>query len=275
MNTIDDNATSSHDHIKDASRLIILCIKDKRGLKRDSEYRNLLKKFFEKADFEATTHIIADGMGLKVIADKAGESIMIVPNGDETFNHQASFSRSTGKDPHSAKTNFIIISIAIAASFFPNSDALNDPTILTPRRKIDQLIRDFREFCTRLNSERSDELKTLNLLIDDLLVLPDDIPPTADKKKAAISLKRLFTSVLNYYSEIGFIRKITDDGDEIFTAAPRFEFHLREFGLIRIHDLVDQIRHNKPINPPSEIITPDVAFIEGESELNSEETIDV
>lgn len=264
MNLLDEQSTSSNQHIKEASRLIALGIRDRKGLQRDIEYRLLLNKFFENAEFESVAHIVAEGMGLKVIVDKTGLSIIIVPVGDDSFSYQAQLSYKLKKDdPRTAKTNFIIISIAIAASFFPNSDALNDPTILTPRRKIEHLIRDFREFCTRINNERSDELKALNLLIDGLLALPDDTPPTADKKKASNSLKRLFTSVLNYYIDIGFVRKITDDGDEIFSATLRFEFHLREFGLIRIHDLVDQIR-NKPATPQT--TESESEFIENDEE---------
>lgn len=225
---------------KKAARLIALALKDKKGTQRDIELRQLVKEMAEDPIFRDEVNAIASGMGIKFLSAEFGDSIIVVPeNMDSPF--APAFSEikpAKGKD---SQAEFMLITLGIVASYFPSSDLLYDSSRPGQEgRRMEHLIRDIKEFCARIKEENPDLTGQLDRMVDLILATPDFDPSkgTERGRQSSNYMIGMITSVLNYYIEVGFLRMHTDDHGTHYLMLERFEQHLRQYGLLRLDEII-------------------------------------
>jgi hypothetical protein len=229
---------------KKAARLVALGIKDKKGTQRDTEFRELIKQAREDLEFRDIVDLVADGFGVKILSFDDNEDFIVVPSSiDGPFVPNVSFFRSS-RSNQSSKMMFLIMSLSLVASYFPNSDILYDSSRSGKEgRKPERLVKDLKETCEKLRTENEDKTGQLNRILDEILKMPDIIPKANNDKTRGntTSIIGYFNYVLKYYTEIGFLKKYTNENGEHYIIMSRFEQHIREFGLVNLSEVMQSL----------------------------------
>lgn len=234
-----------------AARLVTLAIKDKKGSQRDLELRQLTREMHENPAFRDEVDSVAEGMGVRLLAADMGEQMIVVPEDiDSPF--APSFSEIKPVKGKDSRAEFMIITLGIVASYFPSSDLLYDSSRAGMEgRRMEHLIRDIKEFCARIKEENPDLTGQLDRMVDLILATPDFDPARGAERGRQSSnyMIGMISAVLNYYIDIGFLRRYEDGQGEHYMLQARFEQHLRYFGLLRLDEIIRAVKSGDAEGP--------------------------
>lgn len=223
-----------------AARLVALAIRDRRGTQRELELRKLVREMNNNPVFRDEVDNVANGLGVKLISADFGHDLIVVPD-DVDSPFAPSFSDIKSINGRDSQAEFMLVTLGIVSSYFPSSDLLYDSSRAGEEgRKMEHLINDIRDLCARLKESNPDMTGQLNRMVDNISKMPAFDPAKGmDKSKNTGGyLVSIIHPVLNYYIDIGFLKKYEDSQGEHFLIQSRFEQHLREFGLIELDKIV-------------------------------------
>jgi hypothetical protein len=233
--------TGQEPNVRNASRLIYKALHTTLSPINDSDYRELLALYRGDAEFRRHSEDIAIGMQLQILDASEMRGLIVVPaSRDSRFAVRLSDIRSTGMDVPQ-KAALVLAHIAIAAVFFPTTDALDDDSYTAPPATI-AMCRDAMYGLAKRLKETSD--------------LPPDVPvelapgweaicamPEGMREGLRASPASRAGSVklaLNQLAANGLVRLDRGEEDEAsaaYTATHRLRVQLRELALRRLFEM--------------------------------------
>jgi hypothetical protein len=201
--------TMSRDSAWHAGRLIQWGLRPLARPAQESEYRELVERYFDEGAFRILVRELADGLGLKVL-DVSEHGVVFAPVDDSVFALKpADFRPGASK----AEDRLLdgLAQVAIASTVFPRARDLDeDPDIVRPPVTVDEVEAQLRQLCERLAEEARSS--------------PD--PNAADERRGLIEAWRVYMQRLETLE--------TRDSRRAMRATRRvIEFsldRLREFG---------------------------------------------
>jgi hypothetical protein len=132
-----------------AGRLIQWGLRVKERPALQAEYKELLDRYQDRADFRDLVTNVADGMGLRVL-DWGEHGIVFGPSSDSVFAVTGATFR-TGRNDVDERLLDGLIQVAIAATVFPTPQELEeDVTVARPPVYVDEVDETLRRMCDEL-----------------------------------------------------------------------------------------------------------------------------
>jgi hypothetical protein len=233
--------TGQEPSVRNASRLIYKALHTSLSPINDSDYRELLALYRADAEFRRHSEEIAIGMQLQILDASEMRGLIVVPASRESrFAVRLADIRNTGMDVPQ-KAALVLAHIAIAAVFFPTTDALDDDNY-TPSPATTAMCRD--------------TMYSLAKRLKDASELPTDIPVDLapgweaicampegmreGQRASPASRAGVVKLALNQMYAHGLVRLDRgeeDDASAAYTATHRLRVQLREVALRRLFEL--------------------------------------
>lgn len=227
--------------VRNAARLVYKALHTSLSPANDAEYRELIALFRAEVDFRNMANDIAIGLDLSILDSSELRGLIVVPASRESrFAVRLADIRSTGMDVPQ-KAALVLAHIAVAAVFFPTTDALDDDNYSPPPGTM--------AMC-------HDTLYALAKRLKEATELPSDIPLDLAPGWEAIcampeglreavraspaSRSGVVKIALNQMTAHGLIRLDRgreDDSSAAYTATHRLRVQLRELALRRLFEM--------------------------------------
>lgn len=240
------NATSSN--YRSAGRLLYKALQTTLVPANDLEYRDLLAQYRADQLFAQQVSEFAQGLELAIL-DVSERGLIVVPaSRDSKFAVRLTDIRS-GLDIQQ-KAALVLAHVAIAATFFPTTDGLEDDNYIPPPGSV----ANFRDALHAL----AKQLETLDG--EQLADIPPELAPgwrcitalmvsVPSSQRATInSVVGFIRLVLKNMREAGLVRIDRDSGEddtETYTPTQRMRVQLRELALRRLFDLAQTAVFNR------------------------------
>jgi hypothetical protein len=233
--------TGQESSVRNAARLVYKALHTSLSPANDAEYRELIALFRAEVEFRRMAEDVAIGMELQILDSSELRGLIVVPASRESrFAVRLTDIRSTGMDVPQ-KAALVLAHIAIAAVFFPTTDALDDDNYTAPPATM---------------STCRDTLFSLAKRLKDATELPADIPLDLAPGWEAIcampeglreavraspaSRSGVVKLALNQMTAHGLVRLDRgqeDDASATYTATHRLRVQLRELALRRLFEM--------------------------------------
>lgn len=223
-----------------ASRLLYKALQTGKSPKLDLEYRDLLATFRAEPDFQKLCSEIANGLELQIL-DVTERGIVIAPsNPNSRFAYGLSDIKTGMSDPE--KCALVLAHVAIAAVFFPTTEALdNEEFVPAP-----QSIAKFRDALYQLAKHLESATITDEFALEHLRPGWDMIARSTmgipGKSRASVaSIEGIVKLAVNSLRQGGLLKDHLGSEDEVhktYTPTFRFRTQLRDFALGNLYELV-------------------------------------
>lgn len=231
--------TALHASPQAAGRLLYKALHTTLSPLNDSEYRELLALYRADQTFAGDVQNIAEGMELAIL-DVSERGLVVVPASRESRFALKMSDIRTGLDAKQ-KAALLMAHVAVAATFFPTTDGLDDDNFVPPPSSV----ADFRDTLHAL-------AKNLQATAGTLPDIPAELAPGWDyiaslavvvpaSQRASInSVVGFIKLALKHMREGGLVRldrETEDEDNETYTPTMRLRVQLRELALRRLFDI--------------------------------------
>jgi hypothetical protein len=231
---------------KEAGRLIYKALHVTLTPNNDLEYKRLLGRYRAEIDFARIVESFAEGMELNVLTSAVTErGLVIVPTSRESKFAVRMTDIRTGLD-NAKKAALLLAHVAIAATFFPTTDVLEDDNFVPPPSSI----ANFRKMLYGLAKELQATAPTMpnaptelepgwNLIASMPVMLPN--AQRADSQ----SVVGFIRIALNGMREGNLVRVderfSENDENATYTPTHRLRVQLRDMALRRLFDIAQRV----------------------------------
>lgn len=208
----------------------------------DLEYRQLLAAYRAYPAFSEQVHAIAEGLELLVL-DVSERGLVVVPATKESKFALRMLDFRTALNS-SQKAALVLAHVAVAATFFPTAQSLEDDAIFPPPASV----ADFRDLllalAKRLKEVGNDEVElpqSLELGWELICSLPVSRP--GDSRANVATVVGFLSTALKEMVNGGLVRPVRgsdDDSAVTYTPTNRFRVQLRELSMRRLFELAQQ-----------------------------------
>lgn len=222
----------------DAARLIALGMRPRLLPARDLIYSDLVRRHLEDDTFADLTRVIADGLGLAVLACTPQTGLVLAATDQSLFEirideyaRRAAFRerRDVEKVLHG------LIHLAVAAIAYPRPDDLANDSYIG-RVSVEQVDALVREAC-RMLDEKAAMAEENNDPLDDAPNLERTWRVYARRPAAAVTkdgrlapdaTRSMITKALRFLTDQGFLVAVSNEGGGMHRTTPRYQVQVRE-----------------------------------------------
>ncbi len=220
---------------------------------QESEYRELVERYFDDDAFRLTVREVADGLGLQVL-DVTEHGIVLAPQDGSVFGLRPGEFR-----PGSSKVDDRLLDglaqLAIAATVFPRARDLDeDPDIVRPPVTVDEVEAQLRHLCDRLELESrespdpaaSDEARGL-VEAWRIYLRRLDTMQTRDARKAMRATRRIIEYSLDRLREFGCFTQVRQGEDAAWQPTRRYQVMVQQLAGTKLFELVRAALDASPV----------------------------
>jgi len=212
----------------------------------NAEYQRLLAHYGADPEFRSLVGQIASGMQLRILDVSETRGMFVVPEKDSPFAIRLSDIRHQTMSP-GLKAALVLVHVAIAAQFYPTTDALEDDdytpfpaSIANFRNAVQSLATRMKEGAVAYDGHKAEQLEPGWAYLC-------DVPPVIieAQRTTVSSIVGIIRFVLRHLEQNGFVRSIdseSDDDSQQFTPTYRFRVQLREMSLARLFTFAQEVR---------------------------------
>jgi hypothetical protein len=235
---------AARDSVWHAGRLLQWALRPLARPAQESEYRELVDRYFDDGAFRAAVRDLADGLGLHLL-DVSEHGVVLAPHDDSVFALKPADFRSA-----SAKVDDRLLDglaqVAIAATVFPRARDLDeDPDIVRAPVTVDEVETQLRQLCERLSEEArgapdpnaDDERRGL---IEAWRVYAQrvDTMETRDARKAVRATRRIIEYALDRLREFGCFTQVRQATDTAWQPTRRYQVMVQQLAATTLFQLV-------------------------------------
>ncbi len=232
--------TTSSPTVKNAARLVYKALHTALSPVNDAQYRELLDLYRADPKFASNVQEVAEGLELTIL-DFSERGLIIVPTSRESrFAIRIGDIRTNMKPEQ--KAALVLAHVAVAATFFPTTDGLDDDNYVPPPASVAQ----FRDALYSLSRhlkeagpDQQDVPPELSPGWELICSLPVAVPSSL--RASPSSITGLIGMTLNHMGANGLARLDRDDSSDealaTYTATHRLRVQLRELTLRRLFEL--------------------------------------
>ena len=227
--------------VRNAARLVYKALHTNLSPANDTDYLGLIALYRAEAEFRSMTEEIAIGLQLQILDSSEMRGLIVVPASRESrFAVRLADIRSTGMDVPQ-KAALVLAHIAIAAVFFPTTDALDDDNYTAPPATMVMCRDNLYGLAKRL--KETTELPT-DISLDlapgweAICAMPEGL--REGQRASPASRAGVVKLALNQMAANGLIRLDRgqeDDASAAYTATYRLRVQLRELALRRLFEM--------------------------------------
>lgn len=225
--------------VRNAAKLVYKALNTSLSPVNDVSYRELLALYRAQPNFASDVQGIAEGMEL-VVLDVSERGLVVAPISRESrFSARMADIRAVLKPEQ--KAALVLAHVAIAATFFPTTDGLDDDSYIAPPASLANFRDILVSLAKRLKEIGNDEVElpySLEPGWEHICWLPLSTPST--QRSSPNTLTGLVNLSINQMREGGLIRLDRTSEDEAmstYTPTHRFRVQLRELTLRRLFEL--------------------------------------
>lgn len=220
--------------IQEASQLISFGLRPRMLPREDQTYTELVLRFRTEDAFQESVHEIAEGMGLQVLDVTPAAGAVLAARENTIFSvHLADYS-VRGSQTVDGRVMHGLIQSATAALCFPRPADLDDPEYVS-RVNAEDIDAYVRELSRLLDAENADAQLDPPASEQDLArawrayCSRPSTPSTKDGRAHQTSTLQWATRALEWLTEQGCMRKISDDRGGTYQATDRYRVLVRDF----------------------------------------------
>ena len=246
--------SATRDPVWRAGRLVQWGLRPLARPAQESEYRELVERYFDDGAFRNTVRELADGLGLHVL-DVSEHGVVLTPQDDSIFALKPADFR-----PTSSKVDDRLLDglaqVAIASTVFPRARDLDeDPDIVRAPVTVDEVEAQLRQLCERLSDEArgapdpnaEDERRGLieawRVYIQRLETME-----TRDSRKAMRATRRIIEYSLDRLREFGCFTQVRQGADIAWQPTRRYQIMVQQLAAGALFQLVREALDN-PSSP--------------------------
>ncbi len=225
-----------------ATRLIRKGLKPKATPADDAEYRELLAYFRANSKFQEIVEQACAGLDLRIIDMDEKRGIYIVPtNAESPFAFKLSHIRTRMSEEE--KAGLALAHFAIAKSFFPSTDLLENDDHLPPPSSFKTFRDNFHVLAKSLKEQHADQKYSgedraaWDFLSSIAIAIPDS------DRAALSSLSGMIKLALKHLQDHGLLKLMQGADDEtaqLYTPTKRFRVQLREQALQKAFEILQK-----------------------------------
>lgn len=224
---------------------------------QESEYRDLVERYFDDGAFRITVRELADGLGLHVL-DVSEHGVVLAPQDDSIFALKPAEFRPAGSKVDDRLLDGLA-QVAIAATVFPRARDLDeDPDMVRAPVTVDEVEAQLRQLCERLSEEArgapdpnaADERRGL---IEAWRVYMQrlDTMETRDSRKAMRATRRIIEYSLDRLREFGCFTQVRQGSDAAWQPTRRYQVMVQQLAATTLYQLVREALE-APSDPTTE-----------------------
>lgn len=248
--------TAARDPVWHAGRLVHWGLRPQARPAQETEYRELVERYFDDGAFRTTVRELADGLGLHVL-DVSEHGVVLAPQDDSIFALRPADFR-----PGSSKVDDRLLDglaqVAIAATVFPRARDLDeDPDIVRAPVTIDEVETQLRQLCQRLSEEAReapdpDAEDERRGLIEAWRVYMQrlDTMETRDSRKAMRATRRIIEYALDRLREFGCFTQVRHGAEAAWQPTRRYQVMVQQLAGTNLFQLVREALDD-PSSPSS------------------------
>jgi hypothetical protein len=244
--------TLPRDAVWCAGRLIQWGLRPLARPAQESEYQELVDRYFDDTAFRTTVRQLADGLGLQLL-DVSEHGTVLAPLDDSIFAFRPSDFRPTSARADDRLLDGLV-QMAVAATVFPRArDLDDDPDIVRPPVTVDEVEALLRQLCDRLSDEArgapdpaaSDERRGL-IEAWRVYMRRLDTMETRDARKAVRSTRRVIEYSLDRLREFGCFTQVRLGIGELgWQPTRRYQVIVRQLASTALYQLVREALDRK------------------------------
>lgn len=230
-----------------ATRLIKKALRPKLSPADDTEYRDLLAYYRANTEFREVVEDACSGLELRVLDIDEQRGLFLAPSSTESpFAYKLSHLRAGLSEEQ--KASLALAHFAIAKTFFPSTDLLENDDHVPPPMQF-KAIRDNFQVLARTLKEQHTEQKysgedrtAWDFLSSMAIAIPDS------DRAALSSIAGMIKLALKHMQDQGLIRvalQSSDEANQLYTPTRRFRVQLREQSLQKAFAILQ--RHSEKV----------------------------
>lgn len=235
---------TQRDPVWHAARLVQWGLKPLSRPAQETEYRELVERYFDDVGFRTTVRELADGLGLQVL-DVSEHGVVLAPIEESIFALKPADFR-IGSSKVDDRLLDGLAQVAIAATVFPRARDLDeDPDIVRAAVTVDEVEGGLRQLCERLSAEArgmpdpnaDDERRGL---IEAWRVYMQrlDTMETRDSRKAMRATRRVIEYSLDRLREFGCFTQIRQGEETAWQPTRRYQVMVQQLAATTLFQLV-------------------------------------
>jgi hypothetical protein len=236
--------TAPREPVWHAGRLVQWALRPLARPAQESEYRELVERYFDDAAFRIVVRELADGLGLHML-DVSEHGVVLAPQDDSIFALKPADFRPTGSKVDDRLLDGLA-QVAIASTVFPRARDLDeDPDIVRAPVTVDEVEAQLRQMCERLSEEArgapdpnaEDERRGL---IEAWRVYMQrlDTMETRDSRKAMRATRRIIEYSLDRLREFGCFTQVRKGADTAWQPTRRYQVMVQQLAATTLFQLV-------------------------------------
>lgn len=219
---------------------------------QETEYRELVERYFDDGAFRTTVRELADGLGLHLL-DVSEHGVVLAPQNDSVFRLKPGDFR-----PGSSKVDDRLLDglaqVAIASTVFPRArDLDDDPDIVRPPVTVDEVEAQLRQLCERLAEEARAEpdpdatdedrglIEAWRVYLQRL-----DTMETRDSRKAMRTTRRIIEYSLDRLREFGCFTQVHQNTEQAWQPTRRYQVMVQQLAGTALFQLVRETSETSP-----------------------------
>lgn len=236
--------TRGRDPVWQAGRLVQWGLRPLARPAQETEYRELVERYFDDGAFRTNVRDLADGLGLHVL-DVSEHGVVLAPQEDSIFALKPADFR-----PGSSKVDDRLLDglaqVAIASTVFPRARDLDeDPDIVRPPVTVEEVEAQLRNMCERLSEEargspdpNADDERRGLIEAWRIYMQRLDTVETRDSRKAMRATRRVIEYSLDRLREFGCFTQVGQGAETAWQPTRRYQVMVQRLAGTAIFQLV-------------------------------------
>jgi len=243
---------TTRDPVWHAGRLLQWGLRPLARPAQETEYRELVERYFDDGAFRTTLRELADGLGLHVL-DVSEHGVVLAPKDDSVFALRPADFR-TGSSKVDDRLLDGLAQMAIAATVFPRARDLDeDPDIVRAPVTVDEVEAQLRQLCERLSEEArgapdpSAEAESRGLIEAWRVYMQRlDSMETRDSRKAMRATRRVIEYSLDRLREFGCFTQVDKGAETAWQPTRRYQVMVQQLAGTAVFKLVREVLDAAP-----------------------------
>ncbi|GAA3989541.1 hypothetical protein GCM10022247_05200 [Allokutzneria multivorans] len=222
----------------EAARLVAMGLRAKHIPSRETEYRDLVRRYQEDELFAATADAVATGLGLHVLDVSQRSGIILAADAGSVFEVKmedyARRSLARGERRDTEKVLHGIVHLAVAALCFPRADDLANSSYVG-RVSVDVVDVVVRDACRALDERTAVEGDGDPTAEEPELekawrayVRRPEVAATKDSRHNSDTTRAMISRALRWLADRGLLQSVGDEKDGVFRTTSKYQVHVRQ-----------------------------------------------
>jgi hypothetical protein len=231
--------------LADAGRLIRYACQPKLLPARDREYQRLVRDWASRPQLQTATEVIADALGLWIVAVDPGAGVVACAQNDSPFELRiGDFMRQARAEGQwGQRVAFAVTMLAAWRLCFPLPAHLDDPRRVA-RVSADELIDYVNGLCDRLDEAADAAGEDVDPPVDEPGLerawrawrRRGATARTPDGRRSSRTTAAIVARTLGWMSDQGLLERASDDGGGTYRARPRLRILVRELAGAAVYE---------------------------------------